>query len=34
VHRDFVEPGTSLSVLSGDARYAARVTPTPFVSRT
>jgi folate-binding protein YgfZ len=32
VHRDFVEPGTKVSVASGDATLSARVTRLPFVS--
>jgi glycine cleavage system aminomethyltransferase T len=31
VHRDFVEPGTAVIVVSGDARLSARVTELPFV---
>ncbi len=34
VHRDFVEPGTTVTVLSNDAPHDARVTHTPFVERT
>jgi len=34
VHRDFVEPGTSVTVLSADGPHDARVTRTPFVSPT
>lgn len=33
VHRDFVEPGTPVTVVSGNAEHAARVTPTPFTGR-
>jgi folate-binding protein YgfZ len=31
VHRDFVEPGTAVSVVSGAARLSATVTELPFV---
>jgi glycine cleavage system aminomethyltransferase T len=31
VHRDFVEPGTAVSVAAGAARLAATVTELPFV---
>ncbi len=34
VHRDFVEPGTAVSVIGDDGSHDARVTSTPFVSRT
>jgi tRNA-modifying protein YgfZ len=34
VHRDFVSPGTIVSVAVGDARLAATVTQLPFVSHT
>lgn len=33
VHRDFVEPGTAVTVLSDATSHEARVTRTPFVSR-
>jgi tRNA-modifying protein YgfZ len=32
VHRDFVEPGTAVTVVSDDTSYEARVTRTPFVA--
>jgi folate-binding protein YgfZ len=31
VHRDFLEPGTRLTVLHGEARLVATTTPLPFV---
>jgi folate-binding protein YgfZ len=31
VHRDFVEPGTAVTVVSGAARLSATVTELPFV---
>jgi aminomethyltransferase len=31
VHRDFVEPGTAVIVVSGAARLSATVTELPFV---
>jgi glycine cleavage system aminomethyltransferase T len=32
VHRDFVEPGTVVSVIAGDVRLNATVAELPFVS--
>jgi glycine cleavage system aminomethyltransferase T len=31
VHRDFVEPGTSVTIAAGNASLAATVTELPFV---
>ena len=31
VHRDFVEPGSAVAILVGDARLSATVTGLPFV---
>jgi glycine cleavage system aminomethyltransferase T len=31
VHRDFINPGTAVTVAAGDARLAASVAELPFV---